>query len=67
MPANVNCPQCNGHLEAAATPEEYECESCGRRLRQVVVDNLDSFQRVAESDGPAAEIAKVALEGVEGQ
>lgn len=62
--ANVGCPHnCGGHLKETSTPEEYECDRCGRRLRQVVVENLDRFERLAESDTPAAKIAELALEG----
>jgi|AntRauTorcE11898_2_1112593.scaffolds.fasta_scaffold17655_4 ribosomal protein L37AE/L43A len=57
------CPQCDGHLQESDDPGEYECQKCGRRLRESVVSRLESFKRVAESDGPLAEIAEVALEG----
>jgi tRNA(Ile2) C34 agmatinyltransferase TiaS len=63
--ANMKCPKCGGRLGDTRDPEAYECESCGNHLRQVVVEDLDRFKRVAESDGPAAEIARVAL-GLEG-
>ncbi|WP_058993605.1 hypothetical protein [Haloarcula sp. CBA1127] len=62
---NVDCPQCGGQLQATNDPESFRCRSCDRELRQVVLENLDSFRRVAESDGPAAEIAAAALEGTQ--
>jgi|AntRauTorcE11898_2_1112593.scaffolds.fasta_scaffold74189_2 tRNA(Ile2) C34 agmatinyltransferase TiaS len=61
--ANVKCP-CGGRLKPTDDPQAYECTKCGRRLRQVVVEDMDAFERVAESDGPAAEVAEAALEGV---
>lgn len=61
--ANTKCP-CGGRLDTTETQDEYRCRSCDRILRQVVVEELDRFKRVAESDGPASEIAQAALEGV---
>ncbi|MFC6863292.1 hypothetical protein ACFQGE_07440 [Halomicroarcula sp. GCM10025817] len=60
---NVDCPQCGGRLLETGDPETYRCRNCNRELRQVVLDNLGAFERVAESGGPAAEIARAALEG----
>ena len=63
--ANMKCPRdCGGRLEETDL-QEYECSRCGRRIRQVVVENLDAFKRVAERGGPASEIAAAALEGVQ--
>lgn len=63
--ANVGCPHCGGELAETADPETYRCRRCETELRQVVVENIGAFERVAESGGPAAEIAKAALEGAE--
>lgn len=61
--ANYKCPQCSGRLKETSDPQTYECQSCGRRIRESVCKRIDSFERVAESDGPLAEIARAALEG----
>ena len=63
--ANVNCPHCNGHLTETNEENRYQCRSCGRELNQCVVENLDTYQRLADSDTPAARLAKAALEGRE--
>ena len=56
------CPRdCGGRFEQTADPQTYRCEKCGNELRQVVVADLERFERVAESDGPAAPIARAAL------
>lgn len=60
-PANVDCPQCGGEVAETVDPETYRCRRCETELRQVVVENIGAFERVADSGGPAAEIAKVAL------
>jgi tRNA(Ile2) C34 agmatinyltransferase TiaS len=62
-PANVGCPQCDGELTETPDPETYRCRRCETELRQVVVENIGAFERVADSGGPAAEIANVALGG----
>lgn len=62
---NVLCPQCDGALKDTSEPSEWECVRCGRRHRQVVLENIDRFQRVAERGGPLAPVAKAALEGVD--
>lgn len=62
---NVLCPQCDSPLKDTKNPQEWECTRCGQRHRQVVLDNLDRFKRVAERGGPLAPIARAALEGVE--
>jgi tRNA(Ile2) C34 agmatinyltransferase TiaS len=63
--ANRKCPHdCGGHLKQTKDPNEYKCSRCGRILRQSVVKRIESFERVAKSDAPAAEIAQAALEGV---
>lgn len=62
---NVGCPQCDGRLETTRDPQEYECTRCGRRHRQVVIERIDHFERVAERGGPLAPVARAALEGVE--
>lgn len=69
MPAgpNMNCPHCNGRLHETDDHEHYACQQCGRELHQVVVDNLDTFESLADRDTPAAKIAEAALEGREGQ
>lgn len=60
-----SCPgaTCHGEFRETEIPHEYECDRCGRTLRQSVVSRMDSFKRVAERDCPAAEIARAALEG----
>jgi tRNA(Ile2) C34 agmatinyltransferase TiaS len=60
---NYNCPQCDGRLEAAEYAQEYTCARCGRTIRESVVSRMERFERVAEGDGPLAEIAAAALEG----
>lgn len=56
------CPrECSGHLEPTVAGDAYECTRCDNELRQVVVRDIDSFRRVAESAGPAAPIARAAL------
>lgn len=56
------CPrECSGHLEQRFAGEKYECTTCDNELFPVVVADIDSFRRVADSDGPAAPIAKAAL------
>lgn len=61
---NYKCPQCDGRLKPLKT-DAYECERCDREIREVVVEDMDAFERVAESDGPASEIAQAALEGID--
>jgi tRNA(Ile2) C34 agmatinyltransferase TiaS len=60
--ANHDCPQCDGRLsDAPPDPQTWRCERCDREIRQVVAENAERFRRVAESDGPAAELARAAL------
>lgn len=64
--ANAKCPgDCGGRLQPTDLPERYECTQCGKQLEQSVVESIESFKRVANGDGAAAEIARVALEGVD--
>jgi len=55
------CPKCGGELGKTADPETYRCRRCETELRQVVVENIGAFKRVADSGGPASNIAKAAL------
>lgn len=57
------CPagDCSGEFRETGTPNEYECRSCGRRLRESVVDRLESFKRLAKDDDAVGEMARVAL------
>lgn len=60
--ANVKCPRdCSGRLRETNDPQTHRCSRCGNELRQVVVDELNRFERVAASGGPAAPIARAAL------
>lgn len=61
--ADYKCPQCGGRLRETSDPQEYECQNCGRRIRESVCERMESFKRVAKSDGPLSEIAQAALEG----
>jgi primosomal protein N' len=58
------CPNCDHRLEETQDPQTYRCSSCNRDIRESVCERMESFKRVAESDGPAAEIAQAALQGV---
>jgi tRNA(Ile2) C34 agmatinyltransferase TiaS len=57
------CPgaDCSGEFRETGTPNEYECRSCGRRLREAVVDRMGSFERLAKDDDAVGEMARVAL------
>ncbi|MCU4718379.1 hypothetical protein [Halapricum hydrolyticum] len=62
--ANYDCPQCGGRLESLDV-DAFECRKCGREIREVVVEGMDAFERVAEDDeNPLQEVAQAALEGV---
>jgi|GEM_PF-4458387 len=57
------CPHCEGRLNQCNDPQDYECSHCERCIRGSVVERMERFKRVAESDGPLSEIAQAALEG----
>jgi len=60
---NYKCPQCDHRLRQGDDPQDYKCTNCGRTIRESVCKRMGSFKRVAQSDGPLAEIAQAALEG----
>jgi len=55
---------CGGTL-VEQTPGNHVCKKCGNVVRTSVVNREESFRRVAESEGPATDIAKAALEGID--
>lgn len=57
-----DCPNCCGELREMADPEKFECRRCDSEIFRTVVEDVGAFKRVAESGGPAAEIAKAALD-----
>lgn len=54
---------CGGEL-VAQSEGAYACQQCGATVRASVVTRSTRFKRVAESNGPASEIATEALHGV---
>lgn len=59
MPEHYNC---GGRL-VEQDSGNYQCERCGRVVRESVIERYESFKRVAKRDDPLTDVAQAALEG----
>lgn len=59
--ANYKCPQCGGRLKTSGA-DEFECSRCSETVREVVAENRETLEQLADSDLSCAWIAESLLD-----
>lgn len=61
--APFDCPYCGSQVKHVThTNATYECVSCGERTHEKIEERRERLEELAETDNPAAELAKYLTE-----